>query len=257
MVILVNKRLFLIVLILLFSLGFARNIAFAISETKLTASDAATGDLFGRSVSISGNIVVVGAATDDDAGSSSGSAYVFRYNGTSWAEETKLTASDAAAGDYFGQSVSISGETIVVGAYGDDDAGGNSGSAYVFRHNGTSWAEESKLTASDGIAEKYFGQSASISGDNIVVGAVANYVPAPNPGSAYVFRYSGGRWVEKAKLRPSVGSGNEVFGWSVSINGDTVVVGAIYIEAAYVFGITDILISNKPMPWIPLLLLGD
>ena len=103
---------------------------------KLTASDGAASDQFGYSVSISsdGTTALIGAYQDDDKGANSGSAYVFKYNGTSWSQQSKLTASDGAANDYFGYSVSISsdGTTALIGAYLDDDKGANSGSAYVF-----------------------------------------------------------------------------------------------------------------------------
>ncbi len=179
--------------------------ASADEEAKLTASDAAVSDGFGSSVSISGDRAVVGARVDNDAGSLSGSAYVFRRDdgGTPavpsddvWVEEAKLTASDAAAYDEFGSSVSISGDRAVVGAYRNDDAGSLSGSAYVFRRddNGTPsdpsddvWAEEVKLTASDAAADDRFGSSVSISGDRAVVGAYRNDDAGPFSGSAYVF----------------------------------------------------------------------
>ena len=99
---------------------------------KLLASDGAVGERFGFSVSISGDVAVLGAKYDDDNGELSGSAYVFRRNGLSWVEEAKLTASDGALNDQLGVSVSICGDVIVVGAHGDDDNGSFSGSAYVF-----------------------------------------------------------------------------------------------------------------------------
>ena len=103
---------------------------------KLTASDGAVNDYFGSSVSISsdGTTALIGAYLDDDKGANSGSAYVFKYNGTSWTQQSKLTASDGAASDQFGYSVSISsdGTTALIGAIYDDDKGTNSGSAYVF-----------------------------------------------------------------------------------------------------------------------------
>ena len=103
---------------------------------KLTASDGAANDYFGYSVSISsdGTTALIGAYTDDDKGADSGSAYVFKYNGTTWTQQSKLTASDGATSDQFGYSVSISsdGTTALVGAFYDDDKGADSGSAYVF-----------------------------------------------------------------------------------------------------------------------------
>jgi hypothetical protein len=102
-------------------------------EAKLTASDGAAEDHFGNSVAISGDTAVIGAVGDDDNGSFSGSAYVFRYDGSDWVEEAKLTASDGAASDQSGGSVAVSDDAAVVGAPGDDDNGTDSGSAYVFQ----------------------------------------------------------------------------------------------------------------------------
>ena len=99
---------------------------------KLLASDGARGDRFGVSIDISGDTAVIGAPYDNDTGASSGSAYIFRFNGSSWVEEAKLHASDGAAGDDFGVSVGISGDIAVIGAKDDDDNGTNSGSAYIF-----------------------------------------------------------------------------------------------------------------------------
>ena len=103
-----------------------------VQADKLTASDGATYDRFSSSVSISGDFAIVGALYDDDKGEDSGSAYIFERIGTSWVQTAKLTANDGVAEDYFGGSVSISGDFAIVGALGDDDKGENSGSAYIF-----------------------------------------------------------------------------------------------------------------------------
>ncbi len=149
-------------------------------DAKLTASDAAAGDLFGISASLAGSIGLVGAYGDDDAGSLSGSAYVFRnldMAGGAVTESVKLTASDAATEDRFGQSVSVSGTIGLVGAYYDDDGGNNSGSAYLFCNldnaSGTV-IEDIKLTASDGSENDQFGVSVSLDGDQFVIGTVAD-----------------------------------------------------------------------------------
>ena len=179
---------------------------------KLAAADAAPDDRFGTAVAIDGDTAVVGAPDDDDAGDQSGSAYVFVRDATSiWQQVKKLTAADAAAGDRFGRSVAISGDTVVIGASDDDDAGDDSGSAYVFDRNdgGTNdWGEVKKLTAADAAAGDRFGTAVAISGDSIVIGA-----PAFGSASAYVFeRNDGGanNWGEVKKLTdpdpPQVGS---------------------------------------------------
>ncbi|MCH7498230.1 MAG: hypothetical protein IH971_10315, partial [Candidatus Marinimicrobia bacterium] len=136
---------------------FKRNSTSWTQEAKLLASDGFQGDYFGITVSISGDYAIVGAWGDDDNGSFSGSAYLFKRTGTSWAQEAKLLPSDGAAGDQFGFSVSISGDYAVVGAPFDDDNGTESGSAYVFKRTGTSWAQEAKLLPSDGAAGDWFG----------------------------------------------------------------------------------------------------
>ena len=220
-----------------------------LQQAKLTASDGAAYDLFGLSVSINGDTVVVGSYADDDNGSSSGSAYVFERTGGIWTQTAKLKAGDDTAGDYFGRSVSISGDTVVVGAYKDDDNGSNSGSAYVFEKPPGGWADmtqTAKLKASDGAVSDYFGTSVSISGDTVVVGADCDDDNRRSSGSAYVFEKPPGGWADMtqtAKLTASDGAAYDYFGRSVSISGDTVVVGALYDDnnsiadpgSAYVF----------------------
>jgi hypothetical protein len=162
---------------------------------KLFASDRATDDYFGYSVSISGNNIVIGAYNNDgnNDGNKTGSAYVFTKPSGEWIDTTetaKLTASDGATYDFFGCSVSISGDNILIGAKNNDDNGdGNrTGSVYVFTKPSGGWlnaTETAKLTASDGDADDRFGVSVSISGDNIVIGA---FYDDDNAGSAYLFR---------------------------------------------------------------------
>jgi len=135
-------------------------------------------------VPISSNVALVGADSNDDNGMGSGSAYVFRWNGSSWVQEQKLLPSDGAAYDWFGTSVSISGNAALVGAEGDYGA---SGSAYVFRWNGSNWVEEQKLVASDGAYYDYFGASVSISSNVALVGADSNDDKGTSSGSAYVY----------------------------------------------------------------------
>jgi MYXO-CTERM domain-containing protein len=151
------------------------------TETKLTASDGAAGDEFGRSVAVSQNTVLVGAPYDD-----SGSAYIFQDSGSGWVE-TKLTASDGTAGDQFGWSVAVSEDTVAVGAPRDNENGGRSGSAYLFEDGGTGWAQQAKLTASDGAVNDEFGFSVSVSGDTVAVGARFDVDGGVDSGSAYLF----------------------------------------------------------------------
>ncbi|RZB32745.1 MAG: hypothetical protein AEth_00423 [Candidatus Argoarchaeum ethanivorans] len=195
-------------------------------EAKINASDDAEGDYFGYSVAISGDYAVVGAYRNDDAGSNSGSAHIYKRDGTTWTEEAKINASDGAALDYFGYSVAISGDCAVVGAYGNDDAGSNSGSAHIYKRDGTTWTEEAKINASDGAALDYFGYSVAISGDCAVVGAYGNDDAGSNSGSAHIYKRDGTTWTEEAKINASDGAAEDYFGYSVAISGDCAVVGA-------------------------------
>jgi hypothetical protein len=197
-----------------------------IEETKLSASDGTAADWFGFSVALFGDTAVVGAVRDDENGLHSGSAYVFRYDGSDWVEDTKLMPSDGEYSDSFGFSVAVSGDTAVVGAPGDDDNGSNSGSAYVFRYDGRNWVEEAKLTSSDGAASDFFGHSVAVSGDRSMVGASRDDDNGTKSGSVYVFRYNGSNWVEEAKLTASDGAAEDKFGCSLAVSGDTAVVGA-------------------------------
>ena len=151
-------------------------------------SPAAEFHFFGISVGISGDVAIVGAKGDDDNGGFSGSAYVYRFDGTTWVEEQKLLASDGEAGDTFGDSVSISGEVVVVGATGGDDNGGDFGSAYVFRYDGVTWVEEQKLLPSNGEAGDDFGVSVSTSEGLAIVGAFLHDDNGFSSGAAYVYQ---------------------------------------------------------------------
>ncbi|MCK4266549.1 MAG: FG-GAP repeat protein [Thermoplasmata archaeon] len=208
--------------------------------TKLTASDGAGNDRFGWSVSIFGDTIVAGAYGDQiGANAAQGSAYVFERDlggADNWGERKKLTAPDGLANDYFGSSVSVYGDTLVIGAFGDDiGANNDQGSAYLLERNlggANNWGQVTKVTASDGGTFDFLGWSASISIDTIVVGAYfATVGPSSFQGAAYVFeRDYGGpdNWGEAAKLTASDGESLDYFGFSVSINVDTIVAGAYY-----------------------------
>lgn len=187
--------------------------------SKLVPFDGAAIDEFGISVSISGDKAIVGSHYDDDNKINSGSAYTYKFNGTSWALTSKLHASDPDSAGFFGASVAISGDKIIVGAYGDDNTkGADAGSAYIYEYNGTAWAETAKLIALDGLPGNAFGNSVSISGDKTIIGA--NFF-----GGAYIFENNGGTWTQTAKFLAPDGQGNNNFGCSVSISGNTAIVG--------------------------------
>ncbi len=207
-------------------------------SAKLVASDGAATDLFGFSVSLSGNSGLVGAYADDDKGSDSGSAYLYRNldtaSGPAVGQSAKLVASDGAGGDNFGFSVSLSGNSGLVGAYLDDDKGSSSGSAYLYRNldtaTGPAVGQSAKLVASDGAASDLFGFSVSLSGNSGLVGAYADDDKGSSSGSAYLYRSldtaSGLAVTESVKLIATDGSVNDNFGYSVAIDGDNFLIGA-------------------------------
>ena len=150
------------------------------------------------SVSPSGNRALVGARLTDDNGTDSGSAYVFVFNGTSWSEEAKLLPSDGVAGDFFGTTVSLSGNRALVGAPFKAGTGMHSGAAYILVFDGTSWTQEVKLNASDSGNVDNFGDSVSLAGNQALIS-----VPFNGNGAAYYFVLSGGTWSQQAKLLPT------------------------------------------------------
>ncbi len=195
------------------------------SETKLTVLDAAPGDYFGVSVSISENLAVVGAYWDDDNGSKSGSAYIF--DGTAgWSELKKLVASDGEANDNFGIAVAISGDTVLIGAYNDNGSTSFEGSAYVYGYDGISTWTETKLVASDAMTNAQFGNSVAISGEEAIVGAWAHDGGTFTEGSAHSFEIQGGVWKESSKLVSSDAAPGDYFGVSVSISDGNALIGA-------------------------------
>jgi len=227
----------LLPVILLVAVGFVN--AADGEQAKVVAGDGAESDLFGASVSISGDSAVIGAWGDDDAGFISGSAYVFVRSGGDWVQQAKLIASDGAADDIFGASVSISENTIAIGAKSDNDTDIRTGSTYVFTRSCGVWSQEAKLTASDAAAHDFFGSFVSVNANTIVVGAVGDDDAGPSSGSAYVFVREGDTWIEEAKLTTLDATTRDNFGGSTSISGDTAVISANQSTtrpgAAYVF----------------------
>jgi hypothetical protein len=141
------------------------------------------------------------------ANSDQGSAYVFTRSGNTWTQEAKLTAGDGAAADQFGYSVALDGDTALIGAYADNvGANRDQGSAYVFTRSGTAWTQQVKLTAGDGAAGDFFGNSVALDVDTAMVGATYDKVGANDQGSAYVFTRSGTMWMQQAKLTAADGA---------------------------------------------------
>lgn len=203
-------------------------------QAKLLTSDAATDDRLGESIAISadGNTVLVGAWSENTPpNSGNGAAYIFTRSGTTWTQQAKLLASDAASAEYLGlyQSVSLSadGNTALVAA--SYKVGG---AAYVFTRSGSTWTQQQKITASDAASGDRFGYSVSLSSDgNTAIMGAFNETTSPNTnqGAAYVFTRSGSTWTEQQKLLASDPANTDYFGFSVALSGDgnTAIVGSV------------------------------
>jgi hypothetical protein len=196
---------------------------------KLTASDPAANDYFGAAVAISGDTIVIGMPNDDDAGTECGSAYVFEKPAGDWVSATetaKLTASDAAANDAFGVSVTIDGDVVVVGAPQNDGAASDAGAAYIFEEPVGGWVsmtETARLTAGGAVADENFGASVSIAGNTALIALRQHW--SAGIGAGCVFVFNGSSWVEEGRLLPSDGEPYDEYGYAVGINGDQAVIG--------------------------------
>lgn len=218
-------------------------------EALLRPSQMQTDGRFGYSVAMEGDVAVVGAHLEDQGSTqNAGAIYVFRRNTSNqWIQEARLTAPtqyiyrDA----FFGQAVAISGNTIAVGAFGDDSFGDGAGAVYVFTQSGTlPWSFQARLKSNDIAAFDNFGIGVDIEGNRIVASAYTADLPGKiNAGAAYVFSRTGTTWTQEAKLIAQDADANDWFGNSVTIQADRVVVGdqrktigsSANAGAAYVF----------------------
>lgn len=206
-------------------------------QTKLVAADAAPDDTFGSSVSVDGNTVVVGAI--GEGGDFSGAVYVFVRSGSTWTQQAKVRAADAAPIDLFGRSVSVRANTLAVGSPNDSHSVNFAGSAYVFTRVGTTWTQRAKIVAPDAVVGDFFGWSVSLATGSLLATA---YAADDTRGSAYVFRGANAAWTLEAEVQAADGVAGDLFGISGSIDGDTIVLGAPWSAtngeqsgAAYVF----------------------
>jgi uncharacterized surface protein with fasciclin (FAS1) repeats len=193
------------------------------ASQKLGASDAALNARFGASIAIDGDTAVIGAPSAQGIGA----AYVFSRMGDSWSEVAILRADNGEPGDRFGADVAIDRDTIVIGAPGDDDAGGNAGAAYVFSASASGWLLTAKLRPS-ATGDTFFGASVSVYGSRIAVGAPFTSSGTVNSGAAYVFEGETAGWQEAVRFSTDASGAvlSDLFGWDVAIDNETLVVGA-------------------------------
>jgi hypothetical protein len=202
---------------------FTRSGATWSQQQKLVADDGVSGDLFGWSLDLDGETAVIGAP---GSGGFVGAAYLFSYSGTTWSQQQKIIASDAAPGvqSQFGSAVALDGDTAVIGA---DWANSSQGTVYVFTRSGATWSEQQKLTAADGAAFTRFGFAVAVSGDTLLVGAfLANIGQNNNQGAAYVFTRNGAIWSQQQKLTAADGAASNRFGYAVALDGHRALIGA-------------------------------
>lgn len=205
-----------------------------IYQARLEAADAESGSLFGESIALSGDTALIGSGFRSvDANVRQGAAYVFVRDGSTWGQQAKLTAADGAAGDQFGLSVAISGDSALVGANGHD-VGPNEdqGAAYLFDRTGAVWSQRAKLLAVDGVPRSEYGRAVALDGDVALVGAPAMNAAALNQGAVYAFRLASGAWVSMGKLVAIDGAPGDYFGGSLALSGRRVVIGAPMAGAA-------------------------
>ena len=197
------------------------------SESKIVASDAEANDQFGSSVSISGDYAIVSSPRENEGGDYAGAAYIFHKTGTNtWDAGTKIVATDPEENDFFGRSVSISGDYAIVGADYESEVANRSGAAYIFYNDGNGWNTGTKIIAPDAAGNDYFGNSVSIDGAYAAVGAWSKNVSSPSDGAAYIFYNDGNGWDAGTKIVAPDAEAGDYFGYSISIFGDYVIVGA-------------------------------
>jgi len=185
-------------------------------ESSLTASDGDYNDLFGYSVAISGDVIVIGASKDEEGDiKKCGSAYIFRRVGNVWTEEARLLAPDPMPSDCFGISASARDGVILIGAHVRDTAGPGSGEAFVFRHDGETWNLEAELTAFDASGAEWYGWSVALGPDVAMIGAPFEDL---EDGAAYVYRFDGAQWRHEVKLQGSDPVAFPLFAWKVALD---------------------------------------
>jgi len=210
-----------------------------IQETMLTADDGVESDRFGRAMARSGDAIIIGAPLRQTSGNDSGAAYIYRYDGSHWNQEAVLTASNADVFAHFGNTVDISGNLAIVGAWGEKTLATSAGAAYIFEFDGSTWNETDILRPSTPAAHNdFFGDEVSISDNIAFVSSPGNDLAGEGAGAVFVYRNNGSGWIEDEILvspNPSPGTAHEAaHAWDghhlvVGSSGEDGTVGAAYV----------------------------
>ncbi|OKY26409.1 FG-GAP repeat protein [Thalassotalea sp. PP2-459] len=196
-------------------------------QAKITASDGVTGDLFGISVAIDGNTILVGADLNDEKAENAGAVYVYVLEENKWQQEAKLMASDGGKTDIFGVRVALSENTALISARRDDikELGKDVGSAYIFVREGSTWTQQVKLTSPDGQADDRFGRGVALSGDTAIISAMNHDANGKDTGALYLYKKSIGGWRYTSKYVAKKSMPDDKFGWSIGLSNDIAIVG--------------------------------
>jgi hypothetical protein len=194
---------------------------------KILGSDIAAVDYFGWSSALRGDLAIVGAPHEIFGGPGPGAAYIYRFDGTLWIQEQKLTPSDGADTDQFGFSVAIDGNVAIVGAARKNGAGNDAGAAYIFRFNGSAWIQEQKLTHPAPAAIDWFGQSVAIEGNVAAIGVPRDEDTGNDRGAVFVYRFDGVTWNQEQKLKASDNANDDWFGHTIAISGNALLIGSL------------------------------
>lgn len=211
-------------------------------EAKLVAKDGKPGDYYGISVAVSGDRALVGASEAAGSNGKTGAVYVYERANKAWSLKAKLVPSTGAAGDQFGYAVALEGNIAVIGAPSSDSIGTDGGAAYIFKFDGTSWTETSKLLPSAGGPFGYFGGAVALYGTTALIGAWDDG-SGLDAGAVFAYGENNGIWIQQAHLTASDANTGDTFGFSVALYGNKAFVGAPYKDsncvdsgAVYVFG---------------------
>ena len=232
---------------------FTRSAGLWTEQQRIQASDGALNDGFGYSVSLIGDTAVISSVGDDNGGAQAGSVYVFIRNAGGWIQQQRIQATDAKAGANFGHSTSLSGDTILIGAWQDNAGPSVAGAAYVFIKSNGVWIQQQKLTAPTAASHDFFGTAVSVNGDTAIVGAPSRDEGGTDTGAAYVFTRNNGVWTHQHILHPLDPAAGDHFGSAVVLSNDAAIVGAylkdgngeIDVGAAYVFLKNDVLWTQQ------------